>query len=475
MSQPPTRLKTSSVHYKTMPGLFTSTRPSDLDTEANRLQRFEDDLNADEDEYTAKVEALKDSEARLRSTVNAVHAVATTIIQEGGVADDVKRLAEQINEEPDDTIPRAFYTLTDTVASHLDTIEGVADHHVDYAESVDSVRETINDAAIELEGLVDDERDDIINDIINDDKPVPAELKPLLEVYEEHERSVEDALNDLLHDKPRLTANTPDELTDGLAHHAQKVRDHANGLKHADDEDKRRHDTTKLTEHVEHAQRLVADHLSALLNVSPSSEALDAYNADVTATYAETKHLRSTREHVIQQLRSEQAKLREQADTLTGLIDDLDHHRSKFYNATRRIKDLLATELTIDNQADENGFIPRSTVPDSLDDDVNDLQRQQREAITSYTKLLSRKDAIITDDYLSLFNLDVARQHLDDATTETMFNGHDDERVRQDFHDAYYVVLTDEDDVHRQRAPYDVTAGMDAVIEHLRDAVEAIQ
>ena len=458
-----------------MPGLFTTTRPSELDSEADRIRRFEHELNDDENTYTSKVEALKDDEAELRATVNAVHAVAKTIIQEDGVADDVISLAERIDDEPNDHIPSAFYALTDTLASHLDTIEGVADHHVEYAETVDAVRETINDAAIELEGLVDDERDDIINDIINDDKPVPSELKPLLDVYEEHEASVENALTDLLHDKPRLTADTPDELTDELAHQAQKVRDHANGLKHADDEDKRRHDTTKLIEHVKHAQRLVTDHLSSLLNVSPSSEALNAYNADVKATYAETKHLRSTREQAIKQLRSEQAKLIEQADTLNGLTDDLHHHRSKFYNATRRIKDLLATELTIDNQADENGFIPRDVVPETLEDDVEELQRRQREAITSYTKLLTRKDAIINDDYLSLFDRNVARQHLDDATSETMFNGHDDERVRQDFHDAYYVVLTDEDDVHRQRAPYDITAGMDAVIEHVDDAVEAIQ
>ena len=458
-----------------MPGLFTTTRPSELDSEADRIRRFEHELNDDENTYTSKVEALKDNEAQLRATVNAVHAVAKTIIQEDGVADDVLSLAERINDEPNDHIPSAFYTLTDTLASHLDTIESVADHHVEYADNVDAVRETINDAAIELESLIDDERDDIINDIINDDKPVPSELKPLLEVYKEHEASVENALNVLLHDKPRLTADTPDELTDELAHQAQKVRDHANGLKHADDEDKRRHDTTKLIEHVKHAQRLVTDHLSSLLNVSPSSEALDAYNADVKATYAETKHLRSTREQAIKQLRSEQAKLIEQADTLNGLTDDLHHHRSKFYNATRRIKDLLATELTIDNQADENGFIPRDVVPETLEDDVEELQRRQREAITSYTKLLTRKDAIINDDYLSLFDRNVARQHLDDATSETMFNGHDDERVRQDFHDAYYVVLTDEDDVHRQRAPYDITAGMDAVIEHVDDAVEAIQ
>ena len=89
MSQPPTRLKTSSVHYKTMPGLFTSTRPSDVDTEASRSQRLEDDVNAHEDEYKAKVEAIKASQTRTRSTVNAGNTVPTTTTQEGALVQDV--------------------------------------------------------------------------------------------------------------------------------------------------------------------------------------------------------------------------------------------------------------------------------------------------------------------------------------------------------------------------------------------------
>lgn len=454
-----------------MAGLFTSSTPDELDEEKNSLLSFKAQLETDLADCKEHIESLHGEQERLKRDVASLHRYKDTVLG----ADSDAAILRDAAEDHGDTLPETFTVLTETVHTHLEQIQRIVEAYQSYSERVETITEDIHDAVDHLTEYTDQD-DDLITDAIKrqDEYHVPDSLKPLFRVYQDNEEAVTDAVANAERD---LRVDHAHDFIDDLKHHKQKLRDHLVGVQEADGEnpEKLSHDVSKIIEHLDQARTSITNHIGTILTVKPRAEDLNAYQARVKAAYSKADDLRVTRTKIIQEFQVQRSTLRQQGERLRGVKNDLDQQRAKFVNATRRIKDLLATAMQTEDHADDNGFVPQHSVPNDLHDDLDSLQTQQRNAITSYLKHLSRVQAVVNDDLLSLFAFDDAQDHLDQAHQDVFLHDETEQSIRDQFHDAYYLALPDEDDDHRDNASFLIAQRMDDTSSHVKAVINTLQ
>lgn len=371
--------------------------------------------------------------------------------------------------EPTKTVER----LADTITSHAEHIAWFADKHNDYNETLRSIHD---DAHSILNDLLD--ADDAITDarsVFNDNNERPRSLKPTFTIHDDKHTRLNDELASLddAHYEPETTSVEP------LREHAAKIQDHLGGLREArqtGDDDKARHDLTGVQDHAAKLRRFLEDNLAGILDVHPAANGVKAYTARLNAAYDAAYQLAQTKDELARNLRSIHADVKSRANQLTHISDELSKHRHDFTNATRRLKDLLYTEIDTTEHAGSDGFVPSQAIPSSLDDEATHLRQRQRTFIRSYITTLRRAQTLIDPEKLAITPSGDAIQQLNQATTDAIIDDTDlNSYLRAHFSTEYYVSLPDEDDEHRANDPIRVAQRMQDVISTIDDATNALR
>ena len=432
-----------------------------FDNTEQRLATIKEQL---EDHRATHTEALNDALTTYEELTDEhehIHGVTNSVLGEHSIAHDIQDAAK-----PTKTVRH----LAQTLAGHADHL---AEHAAKHNEYNDALRRIHDDAQTILHDIHD--TDDAIHDAYdtfaaNGDQP--ATLQPAFDIYTERLNRLDNELSQLdnVHYEPsNVDANS-------LSEHAQKIRDHLAGLDDADNPDKEHHDFTELKHHAQAIHDTIHDTLASILDVHPSANGVKAYTARVNAAYDAAYHVVQAKHELARQLRDITADLQSKARQLETVSDELSKHRHDFINATRRLKDLLYTEIRTEDHADNHGRVPDNAVPDELHEEAQHLRQRQRAFIRSYITTLRRAQTMISPSRLAITPAYQALHAFDNATTDKLLGDNDlNSYLRDNFTDDYYLSLPDEDDTHRDHDDLRVAQAMNDVITTIDDAINELR
>lgn len=444
-----------------------------LSDDADRMQSMKDKLHRIRSEHQGTIDDAKQRRQRLSHELSLTASFRTILIGPQSLTQTVISEAENIQDTAD--ITSSFLEAATTVAQHAEHLAGLADDHNEYNEALNRVEAQAQDVLDETLSLDDNavQEAKAVHDANNAE---PSQLTPLFDVHERRRHRLQERLE-------RLNAFTDehDDLTstaEQLQHHAAKIHDHLAGIHDAhasNNPDKAQHDVNELQQHAEALHDHVKEHLASILDITPRDAGLNAYLAALEDAYDAAYQYAQANHDIIIELHDIQSTLQSRIDHLHSIADMLRSAHDDFKTTTRRLKDLLYTEINTEEHCGDDGKVPEDAVPDSLRNEANHLRQRQRTYIRSYTTSLRRASNLFDDTLLAVTQSNEARAHLAQATPETVVSDDVNAFLDDEFTDAYYVTLPDEDDPHRHNDDLTVAQAMKDAIDHIDDAASALR